>query len=339
MPRRPSRPEVIKPQPLRPGDTVGVVAPASPIQRDLLERGCRALEEHGYKVALADGIFSSDLYFAGSHDQRARAVEEMFARDDVRAILCARGGYGCNYLLERIDIEIVRRNPKIFAGYSDTTTLLTWFCDAAGLVTFHAPMVTKDWGTPGGVHARAWASAVGMSATSFAISDEADTGIRGLIDGSGEGVLYGGCLSMLAASLGTPYEIATEGKILFVEDVATKPFQIDRMLMHLKLAGKLDLVRGIVFGEMVDCVQPGGQDYRLEEVIKRVVADLGVPVAYGLRSGHVTKANVTLPIGVPAALRVNGRKASLTMLESGVESEIPTHKQTTEARRPVTRHR
>src|SRR5207245_11002437 len=139
----------------------------------------------------------------------------------------------------------------------------------------------------------------------------ADCGVKPLLQGSAEGVLYGGCLSMLVASLGTPYEIHTEGTILFLEDVATKPFQIDRMLMHLQLAGKLDGVRGIIFGEMLDCIQAPGQGYTLEEVVLRVVGQLGVPVAYVWRSGHVYRENITLPPRMMALW--NGGESSFTL--------------------------
>jgi len=144
----------------------------------------------------------------------------------------------------------------------------------------------------------------------------AGSGAKGLVEGTAEGILYGGCLSILVASLGTPYEIRTDGTILFLEDVAAKPFQIDRMLMQLKLAGKLESARGIIFGEMTDCVQHKDQGYTLEEVVLRVVGDLGIPVAFGLRSGHVSQRNVTLPIGVRAALTVDSREARLTILEA-----------------------
>jgi muramoyltetrapeptide carboxypeptidase len=140
--------------------------------------------------------------------------------------------------------------------------------------------------------------------------------MQSLVQGSAEGVLYGGCLSMLTASLGIPYEIHTEGTILFIEDIATKPYQIDRMLMQLKLASKLAGVRGIIFGEMLDCVQPGNQSYTLQEVIMRIVGDLGIPVAYGLRSGHVSRSNITLPIGVRAKLEVTDSNVVLTIAES-----------------------
>ncbi len=187
-------------------------------------------------------------------------------------------------------------------------------------MTFHGPMVAKDFAKPGGVDAASWQSALGGESR-WPLDFGADSGVQSLVQGSAEGVLYGGCLSMLVASLGTPYEIRTEGTILFIEDVATKPFQIDRMLMHLKLAGKLDGVRGIIFGEMLGCVQSPNQGYTLEEVVMRIVGDLGIPVAYGVRSGHVSKGNITLPMGVSALLNVGGSGVALEILEPAT-SEI-----------------
>ncbi len=307
----------IKPPALQLGDTVGIVAPASNVRRSDLEAGCEALRRAGYRPLFLDSILQQDLYFAGSVQRRARELEEMFARDDVQAVLCARGGYGSTYLLEALDLETIKAHPKIFVGYSDLTTLLTYFSDALGLVTFHGPMVAKDWTHEDGVDRDSWQAALAGTAA-WEPHLGADSGARGLIEGTAEGVLYGGCLSLLVASLGTPYEFKTEGTILFLEDVAAKPFQIDRMLMQLKLAGKLDEVRGIIFGEMLNCLQTANQGYTLEEVVLRIVGDLGVPVAYGVRSGHVTKGNITLPIGVRAALNVRDGQVKLKILESAV---------------------
>ena len=175
-------------------------------------------------------------------------------------------------------------------------------------------MTAKDFAKQDGVEPGSWAAALTGAGPNF--NFVADSAMQPLVPGSAEGVLYGGCLSMLAASLGTPYEIHTEGTILFVEDVATKPYQVDRMLMQLKLAGKFRGVRAIIFGEMLDCVQPGNQPFTLQEVLMRIVGDLGVPVACGLRSGHVSRSNITLPIGVRARLEVNTSGASLTISES-----------------------
>jgi len=309
-----------KPPSLRRGDTVGIVAPASNVDRQMLETGCQALRELGYRPFYFDSILERDLYFAGSAERRARELEEMFLREDVRAIICARGGYGSNYLLGKLDLRKLAAHPKIFGGYSDVTSLLTWFADQAGFVTFHGPMVTKDFANADGVDLASWQDAL-SGVNEWSLNAGARSVVKPLVEGFAEGVLYGGCLSMLVASLGTQYEIRTQGTILFLEDVATKPFQIDRMLMQLKLAGKLKGVRGIVFGEMLDCVQSQTQDYTLQQVILRVVGDLGIPVAYGLRSGHVSRQNVTLPLGVKARLQVNSTAVELRFLEAATQAE------------------
>jgi muramoyltetrapeptide carboxypeptidase len=309
-----------KPPCLRRGDTVGIVAPASNVDRQMLEAGCKTLRELGYQPFYFDSILERDLYFAGSVERRARELEEMFLRQDVRAIICARGGYGSNYLLGQLDPQKLAARPKIVVGYSDITSLLTWFADEVGFVTFHGPMVTKDFARADGVDLASWQAALSGMDT-WILGAEAGSAVKPLIEGSAEGVLYGGCLSMLAASLGTPCEIRTEGTILFLEDVATKPFQIDRMLMQLRLAGKLDGVRGILFGEMLDCFQNRDQDYSLQEVILRVVGDLGIPVADGLRSGHVSRQNVTLPLGVRVRLRVGSTTVELRFLEAATTAD------------------
>jgi muramoyltetrapeptide carboxypeptidase len=304
----------IKPPALQLGDTIGIVAPASPIQRNLLDAGCVSLWRMGYKPVFLDSIFDQDLYFAGTAKRRARELEEMFTREDVRAIICARGGYGCNYLLEELDVAKIARHPKIFVGYSDVTTLLTYLTDRANLVTFHGPMVTRDFAASDGLHSVSWKAATSGKAK-WEVAAVPGSGVVPLVEGKAEGILYGGCLSLLVASLKTPYEVKTTDTILFLEDVATKPFQIDRMLMQLRMAGKLAGVRGIVFGEMVDCLQHPEQPFSLQEVVKRVVGDLNIPVAFGLRSGHVTQGNVTLPFGVRASLEVK-KEVRLNILES-----------------------
>ncbi len=304
----------IKPPALRPGDTVGIIAPGSPIQRNLLDAGCLALWRLGYKPFYLDSIFDQDLYFAGKTRRRARELEEMFTREEVHAVLCARGGYGCNYLLQEIDPARIAAHPKIFMGYSDVTALLTWFADAARLVTFHGPMVTRDFAAEDGLHVASWAAAT-VGKERWEIAPVPGSGVVPLVEGRAQGVLYGGCLSILAASLGTPYEIKTEGTILFLEDVNVKPFQVDRMLMQLKLAGKLQGVRGLLFGEMPGCQQQPEQPYTLDQVLLRVAGDLGIPVAYGLRSGHVERENITLPIGVRASLEVK-KEVRLAVMEA-----------------------
>lgn len=309
------RTKPVKPPALRPGDTIGIIAPASNIKRADLEAGCSALRRAGYNPFYFDSIFDKDIYFAGTVDRRLRELDDMLSRDDVRAILCARGGYGANYLLPRFDVAKFRAHPKLFIGYSDVTALLTYIVDSTELVTFHGPMAAKDWAHDDGVDFDSWRAAV-CGATPWDVQLNAE--VAALVEGEAEGILYGGCLSILVASLRTPYEIKTDGTILFVEDVAAKPYQIDRMLMQLKLAGKLRAVRGLIFGEMLDCRQTVNQSYTLEEVIARIVGDPRIPVAFGVRSGHVSSRNLTLPFGVRARLSANEAKVSLRILESAV---------------------
>ena len=306
--------QLVKPPALRPGDTIGIVAPASNVKQADLEAGCAALHRAGYKTFHLDSILERDLYFAGTAGRRMRELEEMFDRDEVRAILCARGGYGANYLLQELDWKKIANHPKIFVGYSDITCLLTQFVDS-GLVAFQGPMAAKDWAHADGVNLESWIAALTQTAP---WDVRINNGVVALAEGEAEGRLYGGCLSILVASLGTPYEIKTDDTILFLEDIGAKPYQIDRMLMQLKLAGKLENVRGLIFGEMIDCIQAANQDYTLQEVIMRIVGELNIPVAYGLKSGHVTSNNITLPLGVNAKLQVEKEQVGIKILESAV---------------------
>jgi len=296
-----SQSERVRPLVLAPGDAVGIVAPASGFRRNEFEAGCAQLLALGYRPFYLPSIFERQGYFAGSVERRVNELHEMFARPEVAAVLCARGGYGCNYLLPHLDLDLIRAHPKIFAGCSDVTTLLTYLCDAAGMVTFHAPMVAGDLARPGGFDARSWCDVLsnGERGISFA-----SAGVLPLLSGAAEGRLYGGCISLLCASLGTPYEIQTAGTILFLEDRAERPYRIDRMLMQLKLAGKFAGVQGIIFGEMIDCSEPGASADSLHGTINRILGDLGVPTAFGLKSGHVSGGALTLPLGVRATLLV-----------------------------------
>jgi muramoyltetrapeptide carboxypeptidase len=306
--------QLVKPPALRPGDTIGIVAPASNVKQADLEAGCAALRAAGYKTFYLDSILDRDLYFAGRPGRRLRELEEMFEREEVRAILCARGGYGANYVLQDLDWKKIASHPKIFIGYSDVSCLLTQLVDS-GLVTFHGPMAAKDWVHADGVNLESWIAALTQTAPwDIPVNDSVTT----LAGGETEGRLYGGCLSILVASLGTAYEIKTDDTILFMEDIGAKPYQIDRMLMQLKLAGKLDKVRGLIFGEMIDCMQAAYQDYTLQEVIMRIVGELGMPVIYGVKSGHVSSNNITLPLGIRAKLIAEKGEVSLRILESAV---------------------
>ena len=289
-----------KPRALREGSTIGIVAPASNVDRSALLRGIDALEKLGYRVRYSEQVFMQDYYFAGAHDLRARELMRMFADPQIEAIFCARGGYGCVHLLSRLDPEVFRANPKVFIGHSDVTVLLQYMENQCDMVSFHGPMVAREFALGEPTYDRqSFLACIAQPVAGHRITSP---GLETLRSGSGVGSLTGGCLSLLTAALGTEWELQTEGKILFLEDVNAKPYQVDRMLMHLKLAGKLDAVRGLVFGIMLNCRQSADQGYRLQEIILRTIEEYSFPVLYGLPSGHTESGFITLPFGVQVTL-------------------------------------
>ena len=305
---------LVKPSAVPSDALVAVVSPASTPKPDRVERGLEALRAVGYAPQAADHILTrGPLYFSGTAEMRLRDLHHAFADDEVRAIFATRGGYGSNYLLEGLDLDLIAESAKPFIGYSDLTAPQLWLLDQIQLPVFHGPMVAADFSRQDGVHLPSLRAAL----TGQTYSVGAAEGLRTLHPGRARGTLYGGCLSMLVALLGTPYEPQTEGKLLFLEDVNARPYQIDRMLWQLAQAGKLDGVRGIVFGEMLDCVSPGAPPELLEEVIQRVFDSFQGPIAIGLRSGHVSRANVTLTFGVEAELHA-GNEANLHLLQPAV---------------------
>ncbi|HKV94954.1 MAG TPA: LD-carboxypeptidase [Candidatus Angelobacter sp.] len=305
---------IIRPRALRRGGKIGLIAPASSFNRDGFQAGCERLRQMGYEPVYSPDIFDRDIYFAGSAERRIREFQEFWQRNDIAALICVRGGYGSNYVLERLDLDSMAAWPKVLIGCSDITSMLTAIHDRTGLVTFHGPMVAKDI-ADGTFDLASWNHALGGSAE----WDIPVDGVEVLRTGSAQGTLYGGCLSILVATLGTPFEIETKDTIFFIEDIGEKPYRIDRMLMQLSLAGKLDGVRGFVFGEMLDCAPPKGETYTLQQVIIRVLAPYNVPIVYGLKSGHVSSGNITLPIGVQAELTAKNSEVQLRILEPASE--------------------
>ena len=309
-----------RPKALHTGSTLRLVSPSSWFDPAKVQAGMETLRTMGFQPQLASrALARHGQYSAGTPQQRLEDLHTAFADPSVDAIVCTRGGCGAAELLEGLDVALIEKYPKAILGCSDITTLLTWLHDATGLVTFHGPMAAGDFARTNGVDLPSWQSALQQTAP---WSLGAKDGLRTLKPGHAHGKFYGGCLSMLVASLGTPYEIHTEDTILFLEDVSTKPYQIDRMLLQLRLAGKLRGVRGIVFGPMRDCVQPGQPEDLLDQVLLRVLEDFSGPVAIGLRSGHVQERNITLPIGVASELDTTQPSApTLHFLEAAVRQE------------------
>lgn len=288
-----------RPKALRSGANLAVLSPASAAKRELVERGVEQLHALGYRTTLgAHALDSKPLYYAGCAEDRAGDLHAAFADPGVDGIVCTRGGWGSAEILPMLDAELIRSHPKVFVGYSDITSLQIWLLERAGLVTFYGPMVAADFARAGGVDLHRWRQGLHESSTwSMGAAD----GLRTLRAGVAEGPLRGGCLSILVESLGTPYAARPSGGVLFLEDTGAKAYQWDRMLVHLRLAGLLDEVTGIIFGDMTQCAAPEQMQF-LEAALLHSLRDFAGPIAIGLRCGHVEGANLTLPMGVDVRL-------------------------------------
>lgn len=289
-----------KPSPLQRGDLIGVVAPGAAVDPQALDRGLATLRAAGFEVREGAALRERRGYLAGDDAQRAADLESMLADPDIKAIIAARGGYGCGRLLGPRSFFERDAPPKIFAGHSDVTFLLNDALDRAGLVTFHSPMVA---GLESG-------SATTNALIAALTNDSPPTCYPGerIRSGLARGRLVGGCLSVVTAMIGTPYAVDPRGRVLFLEDVNEKPFRIDRMLTHLWQAGAFDGVEAVVFGEMVGCSAGANEAVRVHDVIEERFAHASFPVLYGIPSGHGVGSAI-LPIGVE--VEVDGDRMSL----------------------------
>lgn len=314
----------MKPKMLHPGDTIGVISPASPSYRKSeVTRGLETLKKWGYKVRLSKNLNKRKGFVAGTDEERAEDFNDMFRRKDVDAVFVTQGGYGSARMLKYLDFEIIRENPKIFIGFSDITSLHLAILKKTGLITFHGPGVSRY--NPEDLSEytkkylfKALAHPEPMEAIPLADDKKyVDT----IYPGKAEGILTGGNLTLVCATLGTPYEIDTEGKILFLEELETEPWIMDHMLTHLANAGKLQAATGIVVGECLNCKprqhNPGYYvDLSTEDILHEHLKPLKIPTIYGLPIGH-TRDMATLPMGVKA--RLNADNKQFTIIESAVE--------------------
>lgn len=310
--------ELLKPRAAAVGVKAAVISPASTPDAAKVERGMEALRHLGFLPMEAPHMLTrGPLYFAGTAEQRLLDLHAAFADDTIRAVFSTRGGYGSNYLLEGLDMDVIAEHPKPLFGYSDLTAVQVTLLDTLNLPSFHGPMVSPDFGREDGVHLPSLLAALAGEPYKVGKAEGLRLLRAGIDAQPVRGTLYGGCLSILVAMLGTAFEPQTEGKLLFLEDVSTKPFQIDRMLWQLKQSEKLDGVKGIIFGEMLDCTSPGARPELLDEVILSALEDFEGPIVTGLRSGHVSRANVTLTLGVEAELNAT-LDPELRLLEPAV---------------------
>jgi muramoyltetrapeptide carboxypeptidase len=304
-----------KPRALRPGDRIAVIAPASPFSTDDLFVGIEELRALGFDPFYDPSVFERQGYVAGTPEVRARAFVQAWQDPSVAALVAARGGYGSVQLLPLLDPARFGGQPKAFIGYSDNTSILTWLTLQRGIVSFHGPMI----------EGRLAKGDAGYDRDTFdrclcrplPPGDITHPQLQVLASGEAGGLLVGGTLTQLTASLGTPYAFdPPPGSVLFIEETGERPYRIDRMLTQLRLSGRLSRASALVFGEFPDCDEAGGSP-AARDVVATLTRGFPGPVLFGLPSGHTRGATLTLPFGVHARV-VAGPSPRLVLDEAAV---------------------
>lgn len=306
---------------LKKGDTIGLIAPASFITKIHLNKAIEKVKSLGFKPFFYDNILNRDGHFAGTDKERATALNTMFANKKIDAILCVRGGYGSIRMLDLIDYETIKKNPKPLIGYSDVTALLQVIYQRTGLVGFHAPVGIASFNNYSTIIFQKVlmqnSKGLSIEPTLNQFNSDEETNIPYTVS-SGEvtGKLVGGNLSVITSLVGTPYELDAKNKIIFLEEISEEPYAIDRMLTQLLLAGILQKAAGIAWGICRKCLaEEPEKSFKLKTVLFERLGNLNIPIAYGLPFGHVAE-NASLPYGILAKLDAD--KPNLTFLESAV---------------------
>jgi muramoyltetrapeptide carboxypeptidase len=297
-------PLALKPEALRPDDVVRILSVASPVDAPRLQRGVEEIARLGYQAKLdPERVLARGDFFAGSAADRGSALKEALTETSTRGIFCSRGGYGSNYLLDGLSVALA--NPKILVGYSDLTSLQIFLWQKFRWISIYGPMAAagldKGAGVPDGYDPETLTRALTETKTGWTIPL---AGTEAIMPGSADGILLGGCLTLIETALGTPWELDTHGAILLLEDRGMKPWQVDRAFMHLKQAGKLRGVSGVLLGEFPECLGPAGTESVLA-VARRILGTMGFPVVWGAAVGHTPRPMLTLPLGVRARLKVD----------------------------------
>jgi len=287
---------VIKPRALQPGDRIAIVSPASPFSREEFDKGIQELRRLGFDPVYHDSVFDRSRFTSGPPELRAAAFVRAWSDPTVAAVMAVRGGYGSVQLLPELDGWTPQHSPKLFIAYSDNTSLLSWLTCQHGITALHGPMLEGRLAKGSeGYDERSFMSLIRGEGTGLELRPD---GLTVLHEGEAHGPLYGGTMTQLAASLGTPYAFnPPEGSVLFLEDVNERPYRIDRLLTQLRLAGILGRAAALVFGEMRGCDEPGGQP-SIRDVLRELTDNCDGPVLFGFPSGHTTGPCWSLPLGV-----------------------------------------
>ena len=309
---------MIKPSALKPNATIGIVSPSSWLNEPDLKTAVSVFENKGYKLVLGKSVFLKEFTYAGTPQERADDINNMFANPDIDAIICARGGYGANRVLHLLDYDLIQENPKIFMGYSDITAFLISITQKTGLITFHGPMLTSFKKRMVNYNFDLMENIlVGSEPVTIQSPSELPACI--LKSGKAKGLLWGGNMCLLVNRLGTLDQLNTDGAILFIEDIDEYLYAFDRMLVHMKKAGMFENIKGLIIGELVDMKDyddPFGKS--TNEIVMDVCGDLDIPIISNFPCGHGIY-QATLPISIPVQLDANSDSPSLTFLESPVK--------------------
>ena len=309
---------LIKPKALKKGDTVGLIAPSSPTHKPgSLELCVDALTKQGFNVVAGDSCREKYGYLSGKDEIRATDINKMFKDKSIDAVFCQRGGYGTPRILDMIDYKAIKRNPKLFIGYSDITAIHIALNQRCNLATLHGPMAASDMLKDFDEFTRdSYMNAITKTEPLGILRNPPGQVIKGLVPGVAKGIITGGNLSLIAATIGTPYEINTKDKLLLLEDVGEFTYNIDRMLTQLRLSGKLKDCLGIILGDFKDCVvEYPDFGLTLEEIFNDIIVPAGKPVIYNFSAGHCS-TKITVPLGVKALLDANA--CTLTITESAL---------------------
>jgi len=298
-----------KPRALRRGAVLGIAAPGGPVNREPLEAGEALLRAAGFDVYRRDDLLACDGYTAGDDARRAAELMELVNNPDIAGIICARGGYGCDRILPMLDAGAFREAAKPLVGYSDVTALLLWQRRCAGLMGFHGPMLDRGEDLAGAALEHLIQQLTGEGSLPLTLRG------RALVDGRATGRIVGGSLTLLAASIGSPWELDTRAAILLIEDVGERPYRIDRMLQQLRAAGKFDGLAGVGIGSFASCVDERYPQPDVDTVIENALRPLDIPIVGGLPFGHIP-LNYAWPMGGRAT--IDGTSGEFQLLERGV---------------------